>query len=361
MNASTRSEFSPDIAVVGAAISGDLLETLKRVDPMPQIQTYHLQWAVIHAVESAIGTGLRVFSTVPTRDWPYSAKAFWPACRECIAGQEGRATDLTVMPFVSVLGLKQATRFVSCLAWVGKWLLMRRSNRPKVLLLYGLMISHLAAALILKSLFNLRVIAIVTDPPTPNQCDEGVVYRMARKVDRILLRWGMKRLDGIIPLAKPLADFFAPSIPACVVEGMISDEVMKRGEITAHSHFPPRVGPLIFMYAGTLNERCYGIELLLEAIDILKNPDVEFWFFGRGHLEDKVKAAAAKDSRVKYLGLQAPTAHILQRRASEKGRGDTSGGIPLRKAQVLGRPAEGGRRHFHAERVWPTDWETTCP
>lgn len=301
----------PEIAILGAAVSPRILETLKLVDPQPQVQTYHLQWAVIHALESATGVGLKVFSTVPTRDFPYSRKAFWACSRESIRGQDGRATDLVVMPFVSVLGLKQVTRFLSCLAWVGRWAMRRRR---KILLLYGLMISHLVAAIVLRMVFGVKVVAIVTDPPTPDQGDEGLVYRLARKLDRSLLRFSMRQLDGVIPLARPLAKRYAPHVASCVIEGMISDDVVSycRSIVSPPVLKPSSQSRLVVMYAGTLNERYYGVELLLEVFDILKDRGVEFWVFGRGRLEGEVKAAAAKYSCVTYFGLQ-PSSVVLAR------------------------------------------------
>lgn len=304
----TDSQPIPQIIMIGAAVSAEMMEELRRVDPVPQVQTYHLQWAVIHGLESATQRPLQVLSTVPVRDYPYSCKAIWWGSRSTISGGEGRSTDLTIMPFVNVLGLKQITRFVSCAVYLAKRASATRRAQPKVAILYGLIISHLVAALILRPLLGLRVTMIITDPPTPDQSDEGRLYKLARKVDRSLLRWCMRRLDGIIPLARPLADHMAPGLPCCVMEGMISDEVVRHAAPLSPVPVTRRAdAPMVVMYAGTLNERCYGIEQLLGVFDLLKDRNVEFWVFGKGRLEARIKEAASENPKVKFLGFAKPS------------------------------------------------------
>jgi glycosyltransferase involved in cell wall biosynthesis len=288
----------PTVLMVGAAVTPEVMDLLTRIDPAPQVQTYRLHWAFIRAIEAAGRTPIDVVSTVPTKDYPLCRKLFWGLHREQrqIAGKMG---NLVMMPFVNCLGLKQITRFLSCLWCTLSWLWQRR-GQDKVIILYGLIVSHLYVALPLGKLFSAKVLAIVTDAPTPRQPEEGSIYALARVLDRWLLLRSLRGLDGIVVLAAGAAKLLAPDVPALVIEGIISDEVAEYAQKPAPA---PAGAPFAFMYAGQL-EPPYGIDLLLDAFTQLEGPQWALWVFGRGRLAPEVERAAAADPRITYFGFQ---------------------------------------------------------
>jgi len=304
-----QSEVAPSIGqemqavlIIGAAVNEEVMDLLKRVDPMPQVQTYRFHWAAIHAIEKAGGSLVDIISTVPTFDYPVTRKVLWGLRR--VQSREAEGRQFVIMPFVNLLGLKQVTRFVSCFWFTLSWLWSHRRHPRKVLLLYGLIVSHLYVALILGKLFGTKVVTIVTDPPTPRRTDENAIYAAARSVDRWLLLWGLKRIDGLIALAEGTSRLVARGVPAIVVEGMISDEV----EQFCRSLGPAEnrgesVGRFVIMYAGQMDERLYGVEILLDAFKQLEDPSFALWLFGRGRLVEEVRRAAEGDSRIVYWGF----------------------------------------------------------
>lgn len=69
---------------------------------------------------------------------------------------------------------------------------------------------------------------------------------------------------------------------------------------------PPSLGqgaPLRIGYLGTLEPTCRGIEHMLEVVKAM--PQVELEIAGAGALEDQVKAAAARCSRIRFHGAMA--------------------------------------------------------
>lgn len=292
--------LSPAILIVGAAVTPAVMERLKQVDPVPQVQTYRFHWAVIHALEAGTGGPIDICSTVPIRDFPYGRKLFWGLHRERRQVQ-GREAWLTLMPFINCLGLKQLTRLLSCLWFTLAWL-WRRRREEKAIVLYGLIVSHLYAVLPLAKLAGVKVLAIVTDGPTPRLPDESWLYGLARLLDRSLLKRSLHSLDGIVVLAAGAAKLLAPGVPALVLEGIISDEVTS----FAQQQPPPRApdAPFAIMYAGQI-ESAYGIDLLLAAFRELEGPQWALWVFGRGRMAPAVEDAAAHDPRITYFGFQS--------------------------------------------------------
>lgn len=55
-------------------------------------------------------------------------------------------------------------------------------------------------------------------------------------------------------------------------------------------------------FAGALSESA-GVNLLLDAIPHVTDQTLEFWFSGRGPLEERLKHQAASDSRIRYFGF----------------------------------------------------------
>ena len=70
------------------------------------------------------------------------------------------------------------------------------------------------------------------------------------------------------------------------------------------------------LYTGRLNRR-YGIELLLQAMKELPDPDIELWLCGSGEMEEEIRTYAAQDSRIRFFGfLPHEEAMQLQKQAT---------------------------------------------
>ena len=69
-------------------------------------------------------------------------------------------------------------------------------------------------------------------------------------------------------------------------------------------------------YSGALSEAA-GVELLLAAIPHVRDPAIEFWFSGRGPLEQQLRDQAGEDARIKHFGFVSDQEYgdMLQRAA----------------------------------------------
>ena len=297
---SASKQNSPKILMVGAAVDEETMDLLWKVDKRPQIQTYRFHWAVIDAIESARGAPIDIVSTVPTRDYPRGRKILWG--RRKIKREGYPNAQFTLMPFVNLLGLKQVTRFASSFLFTLAWLWKRRRTPDKTMLVYGLILPHMMATLLLARLFGAKTVAIVTDPPTSLQIDEGLVYAIARRLDRALILGCLRRMDAMIALTRQIQERLAPSVPALIVEGIISREVEEFTKRAMSADATDgEAGPFIAMYAGSLRE-LYGIDILVEAFRQLDDPEAALWLCGHGPMEEAIRQAAEDDPRIVYWG-----------------------------------------------------------
>lgn len=98
--------------------------------------------------------------------------------------------------------------------------------------------------------------------------------------------------DSFVFLTEAMKDLFDPK-PYTVIEGFLP-----RCEFDyTNTRIPKSV-----LYTGSLN-RAYGFGTLLEAFSRIPDPDAQLWICGAGDMENAVKDAAQKDSRIQFMGF----------------------------------------------------------
>lgn len=117
-----------------------------------------------------------------------------------------------------------------------------------------------------------------------------------RKVHAWMCQREFRKYDNAIVLAHNLEKKLNKNCRTLFVPGGIDLEKFRL------MRAPDKRHKLIYMYAGLLST-VTGVDILLKAIELCKNNDIEFWFSGKGDLEKQVKESAKRDSRVKYLGF----------------------------------------------------------
>ena len=276
-------------------------------DPRPQAQANKHQWSLISGLEAARGRPVCLLSTLLISDFPRNPRIFVSKRKWCHCAD---SNDL-ILGFINILILKHITRFTSALTAVIRWQRQCPRGTRKVLIVYSLISSHLWAALLARWLArDIRVVNIVTDPPSELLPDDGQVRRCLRMFDRWLIKLAMRKMDGLVVLAKNIATDFAPSIPYILMEGIISkkdcEELVSRcsggdGEGGGRKE-SNRSKRFRIMFCGGLTER-NGLGLLLDAFALLEENRFELWVFGKGEMAGKVRMAAEVKSSVKYGGF----------------------------------------------------------
>jgi glycosyltransferase involved in cell wall biosynthesis len=288
------------VLFVGFAIPEELMSSLTAKDMYPQAQGHQHQWSLIRGIESVTGYPIELISVAALGDWPRHPARF---VKGGVWSHAPGARDVMVS-FINISPWKQITRFVAVGCHIKKWLYRhRRSSRP-VIFLYSSQSSQLWALLISTAFVPLLRIAIMPDPPSVDVPGEGRVRRLARRADRWLQRQGLKKMDGVVVLAKALADDFAAGVPCCVSEGIAPELPMA----------PPKAksAPFIAMYAGGLIAE-YGVRLILDCASLLP-PGIELWLFGRGLLLGEAQSRAAQCPSLRVFGF-CPRDEVVRKAA----------------------------------------------
>jgi glycosyltransferase involved in cell wall biosynthesis len=308
MTVSCPSNCPERILMVGCAVPDEVMEQLARIDRFPAVQSHKLSWSVIRGLEGAGDVTVDVLSSLPVSTYPNSPLLF----AGCTTWERGNGSRNTTLPFVNLLLLKHLTRFLSCLLLTSRWLIDRRHDPDRIVLMCGLQSAHMLAVLLAVNLFGGRIVTLVTDPPSMDLPGESRLTRFLRRIDRRLLTAGLRAMDGLVVLTWQLADHFAPGVPALVMEGVLSERDVEafatsRTECPKEAREPE---PFIIVYAGLFLES-YGLGLLLDAFAGLSGDHCQLWLCGNGPMAEQVIRAAERDSRITCWGY-VPHTQVLE-------------------------------------------------
>jgi glycosyltransferase involved in cell wall biosynthesis len=283
--------------MVGAAVPQNMMEAIIKADQSPQIQTHKLSWAIIQGIEST-GHVIDLISTAPISDYPRSD---WAWCGY-LRWDRANSSDNRLAPFINILGLKQLTRWMSCVFMLLRWSMAHRGKMRHVLV-YGLLSPHLYAVRCVRLLFRMTATVLITDLPGLAVAREPWWRSVWRPIDRYMVHRALREADGLVVLTRQIAEDCAPTVPSIVMEGIVSVESEERAKTIVPRN--ARAREFTILYAGVL-ARVYGIPLLLDAFAKLPGEEFRLWLCGWGDMAEDIRRQAAEDARVCCLGVICP-------------------------------------------------------
>lgn len=270
-----------------------------------------LQWTLIRGLDEALGAPVRLLNAVFVGSYPRLHRDPWIHARRW---SHAAGAEDTSVGFLNLFGVKHLWRIGALVRALRQWVASPAGGR-RVVITYSMHMPFLVAAAMAKRLDpSLRVCVIVPDlPEHMNLTTElGVVMRTLKALDQRVLAWATRSVDAFVLLTKYMADpLGVGDRPWITMEGAV-DPAEARPLVSD----VPQEKEKVVLYTGTL-AKAYGICDLLEAFALVRDPDCRLWICGAGDAEAEVRATAARDPRVSYLG-QVTRAEVLslQKRAT---------------------------------------------
>lgn len=113
------------------------------------------------------------------------------------------------------------------------------------------------------------------------------------------------KCDRLVLLTEQMKDYFSKEMPYMVMEGIVDVETMDLQSISKSDIVP------YFLYTGTLR-KIFGVMDLVNAFEKSNLPDdMELWICGSGDAADDIRKHAAKNRKIKFLGL-VDSKHALE-------------------------------------------------
>jgi len=210
------------------------------------------------------------------------------------------------VPFINVTPLKQICIGIDTIIELIRWGWKHRFKRFRIVYCYNLTVPPGVSILIGALLIGAKKVVSLCDIDVPGETAPNSPYH---RFNYWLQRRLIPLFDGHVVAADAIAHEFLPGKPYLRLEGGIREEAFdKKGRKMPSDDDRSRL--FVIASAGRLDET-NGIPELLEAFSLLSGEGFRLRIAGWGPLDNQVRAAALKDSRIEFLGL-LPFAAILE-------------------------------------------------
>lgn len=229
---------------------------------------------------------VKVISVEPQKMWKFNKKPILIKSKKRIIEK----CKTNMISFINLPILKQISIYLN----IYKNLNNINFNNNTIIIVYNTMSFFALPVLKISKKKKCKSLAIVADLPIIKK--KNLTMKIEDKIQEKLI----SRFDGIIPLTENIAHDFAPNKPYCLVEAGYdpSDYVdIKIDEYIDSSS--KKIWNIVF--SGTLNELS-GIQLVLSAMDLVKNKNIILNIYGDGELKKYVIDASKKNSNICYHG-----------------------------------------------------------
>lgn len=261
------------------------------------------QIELLDAIRSVSGASLFVLSTLPIGVFPKSRRiVVTPSAITVLDGISG-----WLIPFINILFFKQITIGLANFLFLSGWLWQNRRKR-RFLLVYNVNPPMSFPVLLATRLLGGKSVAVMADFPHNMSFNFRGLVGALQRLDIWLEATSLPHFDGIIPFTRYVTDDLAPQCPALVMEGGVSAEEPEAAPRT--DLVSAGTSEKICFFSGTLYD-VNGIRLLLDAFQLISDPNYRLWIFGRGPLEEMVRTAAAQDKRIVYWGF-LPNSEVMK-------------------------------------------------
>lgn len=233
---------------------------------------------------SAGGVRVDPFLVPPLASFPRGRRLFaW------MTDDDVGVPGANVVPFVNVVGLKQASVALGLVVRLLLWGLRTRREPRRLLMVYNAFSFMAGPVLLVKRLTRIPAVAVIADIQPP------AAHGLARWEARFQ-HAALARFDGLVQISQHIAEDFAPNVPSLLIEGGV--HTLSRVDDGAPSSYPDH---RVLLFSGALDENS-GIDRLLAAFSMLEDASLVLRILGKGPRVDEVVRAAAMDPRIDYLG-----------------------------------------------------------
>ena len=167
-----------------------------------------------------------------------------------------------------------------------------KKDEDNILVVYGVQSPFLLAAIYFKRRIK-HINVIVPDLPEFMSGNQGKLHLFLKSIDHKIIIHCLKKIDSYSLLSESMRERLPMEGKKwCLMEGIYqpADE-----EIVLAKN-PNKV----VMYTGGIYHR-RGTDLLLEAFELIDDPDYRLWIRGNGDMKDEILELSKKDPRIVYF------------------------------------------------------------
>ncbi len=234
-------------------------------------------------------SGIKLFNMPFIGSYPFYFKKPIFGRGECILFNSINAKNI---PFLNLFLIKHISRFISLTA---AFIMDKTRSQDDVLIVYSAHTPFMTASVLAKVISpKIKIGIIIPDLPQYMSQRRPLLLEMMKKIDEKLFKYLIKKFDFYIVLTSEMIDYLEiQKNKSIVIEGVLFDkDVSLERECDNRKYI---------MYSGDLSKK-YGIDVLVDGFEMIKNKNIELWIFGDGEDRNYIINASIKNKKIKYFG-----------------------------------------------------------
>lgn len=243
------------------------------------------QWRMIEGFVKISKESLSIINVIPV--------GCWPRCYRILklpdATWKYENTNCLEIGCINLPIIKQITRAIKIYRY------LRTHSEEKEIIVFTAYLPFLLAVYHLPRDRNVSI--VITDIPEYYDMHKVSSFRKTlRKLHNKFVYHCLSRVDRFILLTDQMKEpLKVGKRPYLVMEGIcdVVDKDCFENEVK---------DDFVVLYAGRLNRR-YGLDLLLDAIDEIGDPNVKLWICGSGEMTNEIKERERNNSSIKFFGF----------------------------------------------------------
>lgn len=219
-----------------------------------------------------------------------------------------------MISYCSLAGVKLISIQKRLESSLSSWIKYSNLQQERIVILTYSMYSPFISAIrnIKKKYSNVELISIVTDlgeDIADCYSNENFFKRHYYRFERERVARNIESIDKFVLLTKQMEE----RLPIAKDKNVVVEGLIEIGEFNRKQSLE---NDKILLYTGSF-EKYVGIQDLIKAFMLTKNPNYKLFLCGQGFLEGFINDMAQKDTRIKYLGkVDREIALRLQREAT---------------------------------------------
>jgi glycosyltransferase involved in cell wall biosynthesis len=306
----------------GVALPNETGELLYEINNPGPVAATNVQKSIIDGLEEQYDVRLNIVNDYPVDFYPRFSRLFlyknnW---------QHKIGVDDTHVGFINIPILRNITKSYTMREAVKQWARQRIDNEQNQIIIYTVHTPYLIAARVAKTLLKNVNICLVC-PDLPEYMDLELrskpVKRILKRIDRLIMNYYLNFVDKFVMFTR----YMDKPLNIGKRESIVMEGIFNHNNISYCTDVN-KSDEKIVLYTG-MTHRNYGIEELLIAFSLIKDPDIKLWITGDGSARDIIADATKNDSRIKWFGFlkdrnqviklqQQATLLVNMRRPSEK-------------------------------------------
>lgn len=262
-------------------------------DANPAIQTHKFNKNFISILECSGKYDVDYVSNRPISIYPKNKKII-VNCSSHEYVIENKNIIIYESGFINFPVLKLISRFFFTFISVLKKLVNKQYD---MVIVYSVHLPYLVIGVLVSKIFNIKIIALWTDPPSVHT-SKNIFVKYLRCGEYALSKFFMSKFDKSIVVSKYLALDFNSNAPYFVLEGISNLDKIKPVRDTSLLS-----KPISIVYAGSL-EKTYGLSNVIDAVSFFDEGRINLELYGFGSMVPWLKEAKLKN--VTFKGSVAP-------------------------------------------------------